>query len=123
ASGGLSVTIITAPPAAPSAPDLADASDTGASNTDNLTKLTTLTFNGTAVAGVTVQIFVDGVGTATGGNYSIVVPSLTAGGHNITAQATDAIGNVSPVSGTLVITIDASVPAAPAGLALDSASD
>src|SRR5207248_1250418 len=95
---------------APATPDLTDASDSGASNTDNITSATSPTFTGTAEAGSTVTILVDGVakgsGTATGGSYSITTTALTAGTHSITATATDAAGNVSAASGALSITVD-----------------
>ena len=49
-------------PAAPSRPDLTTASDSGSDTTDNLTNIATPTFTGTAEAGATVKILVDGVG-------------------------------------------------------------
>jgi hypothetical protein len=104
----------TTPPAAPSAPDLAAASDSGSSPTDNLTNDTTPTFSGTAEAGATVEILVGGVvkasGTATGGNYSITIPSAVADGtHAVTARATDAAANVGALSAPLSVTIDTTV--------------
>ena len=126
-SGALSVTVDAAPPAAPSTPDLAPASDTGVSNSDNLTKLTTLSFTGTAEAGSTVQLFVDGVAgattTATGGNWTIVASSLSQGVHSITARATDLAGNLGSPSGALSVTIDTSAPASPSTPDLNPASD
>ena len=114
-------------PAAPSAPDLAAASDAGASNTDNITNVTTPTFTGTAESGSTVKIY-DGVtlvgtGTATGGNYSIAVSTLTAGSRTITATATDPSGNVSASSTALVIILDTTAPAVPSIPDLLAASD
>ncbi|HEX8180902.1 MAG TPA: chitobiase/beta-hexosaminidase C-terminal domain-containing protein [Pyrinomonadaceae bacterium] len=110
------------PPAAPSVPDLATASDTGSSSTDNITRNTALTFNGTAEAGSTVKLFVDGVqvasGTATGGAYSLTANSVAVGTRSVTATATDAAGNISAASAALSVTVDttnAGVTANPAG--------
>src|SRR5205823_3006891 len=74
-------------------------------------------FTGTAETDSTVKIFSDGglqvgSGTATApGNYSITTSTLSTGHHSITATATDAAGNVSPVSGALSIFVgDAIAP-------------
>src|SRR5207302_3679975 len=97
--------------------------------TDNITNVTTPTFTGTADAGTTVTLLVDGVarGTATataGGTYSITAnAALAAGAHSVTATATDAAGNVSAASAALSITIDTTAPAAPSVPALTAASD
>jgi hypothetical protein len=102
-------------PAAPSTPDLAAASDTGSSSTDNVTSDNTPTFTGTAEAGSTVTIYVDGVakgsGTAVGGNYSITTSALADGNHSVTATATDTAGNTSAASGSLSIVVDTTAPA------------
>jgi hypothetical protein len=109
-------------PNAPSTPDLDAASDTGSSSTDNVTRNTTLTFSGTAEAGSTVNLFVDGTqrasGVATGGAYSIAVSGVAAGTRSVTATATDAAGNISAASTALSVTVDttnAGVTANPAG--------
>ncbi len=112
-SGTITVTVDRIAPSAPSTPALATASDTGTLG-DNTTSVTTPTFTGTAEAGSTVKIY-DGVtllasGAATGGNYSIAVPALTAGMHSINATATDAAGNVSASSVVASVLIDTSVP-------------
>src|SRR5439155_526352 len=82
---------------------------------------------GTAEAGSTVTILVDGTSkgsaTATGGNYSVTTSALTAGVHAITATATDPAGNVSAASAALSITIDTTAPAAPSIPDLAAASD
>ena len=126
-STGLPVTIDTTAPLAPSTPDLDPASDSGASNSDNLTSDNTPTFNGTAEAGSTVTIYVDGIargsGTATGGSYSITTTALADGTYSVTADATDAAGNTSVASGGLTVTIDTSAPLAPSTPDLDPASD
>ncbi|MEX0790281.1 MAG: Ig-like domain-containing protein [Actinomycetota bacterium] len=121
------VTVDTTAPDPPSTPDLADASDSGTSNTDNVTNNSTPVFTGTAEAGSTVKIFAGvvqvGSGTATGGSYSIEVSTLGEGAHTITATATDALDNVSAASSGLVVTIDATAPAAPATPDLAAGSD
>jgi hypothetical protein len=110
------------PPPAPSIPDLTAASDDGVSSTDNVTTDTTPTFTGTAEAGSLVRLFVDGVerGSATAtstGSYTITTSVLPTGTHAVTARATDAVGNVGPLSGSLTINITAvTVPAAPSTL-------
>ena len=117
ASAALSVTIDTTI-AAPTALDLATASDSGASSTDNITKDTTPIISGKADANVSVKVF-DGaveIGSATAngaGSWSITSPVLAQGVHSITAQATDAAGNVSAASTVLAITIDTTAPGLP----------
>ncbi len=113
ASTAVAVTIDTSSPGAPSTPDLNSASDSGDSNADNLTNVTTPTFNGTAEAGSTVEVF-SGVAGSLGaaiadgsGDWTLVSGvALDGGTHNITAAATDPAGNNSAVSGALAVTID-----------------
>ncbi|MDH3976262.1 MAG: Ig-like domain-containing protein [Deltaproteobacteria bacterium] len=101
-------------PAAPSTPDLTAATDTGASSTDNLTGDMTPDFTGTAEADATVKLYSDnpaadtliGSGTATGGNWTITVSTLSMGAHNITATATDGGGNTGSASAALTILTD-----------------
>jgi hypothetical protein len=102
----------------PSTPDLIASSDTGTSATDNLTSITTPTFTGTAAPGTTVTLYngatVVGSGmTSGGGTWSITSTTLSEGSHTITATAAYSIGNASPQSGALSITIDTTSPAAP----------
>ncbi|MES0489414.1 MAG: Calx-beta domain-containing protein [Leptospirales bacterium] len=105
----------TTAPDAPSTPDLNTADDLGVSSTDDITALLTgVTFDGTAEADSTVEIYKDGVatgvtGTATGGNYSIDL-TLTDGVYAITAIATDSSGNASSESTGLSVTIDSAAP-------------
>jgi hypothetical protein len=111
-SGALPVTIDTTAPDAPSIPDLV--TDTN-NTTDNITSITTPTFTGTAEPNSTVAIFSGGVpvgsGPAnTGGLYTITTSTLNPGAHSITARAIDAAGNFSPLSGTLIVTIDTTPP-------------
>jgi hypothetical protein len=128
-SAALAITVDTTVLTAPSAPDLEANSDTGSSNTDNITSDTTPTFTGTAEADseVTLNSSVDGmIGTATAdalGNWSITTSGLTGGMHDIRATATDAAGNTSPASAALGVTVDITVPTAPAAPDLVAASD
>jgi len=83
------------------------------SPTDNITKVTTPAFTGTAVAGITVTIFSDGSSLAQAPRPVGILgttSTLTQGVHLITAQATDAAGNVSTTSGSLQVTIDTTAP-------------
>jgi hypothetical protein len=113
--------IDTTAPAQPGAPDLAAGSDTGASNTDDVTSDTTPTLSGSGAepgSTVTITSSLDGVlGTVVAdgaGNWSFTPGApLSDGAHTITVTATDAVGNVSPVSPALVVTVDATAPAAP----------
>jgi hypothetical protein len=103
----------TTPPAPPTV-DLAAASDSGNSTTDNITNDSTPTFNGTAEANSTVEVFAGTIslGTASAdasGNWSLTVSSLKAlsdGVHSITAKATDAALNTSQASSALSVRID-----------------
>src|SRR5919109_1152240 len=103
-------------PAAPSAPDLDAASDSGSSSTDNITNDDTPTFNGTAEANSTVELFRGGtvsLGTTTAngsGQWTRTVAALVDGTYSITARATDAAGNTSAASSALSITIDTTAP-------------
>lgn len=102
-------------PSAPSVPDLDAGSDSGTSNMDDYTSDTTPTFTGTAEANSTVKVY-DGVtlvgsSTATGGGtYSVTTSALSSAVHSITATATDAASNVSPVSSALSVMIDTVAP-------------
>jgi Ca2+-binding RTX toxin-like protein len=127
-SAALSVTIDTAAPLAPSTPDLLAASDSGASSTDNVTNVTTPVFTGTAEANSTITLFdgatVVGSGLANGtGLWSVATGVLTNGVHSLSAKATDLAGNLSTASAALLVTIDATAPAAPSTPDLSAASD
>lgn len=82
----------------------------------------TPTMRGTAQAGSTVSVY-DGVmllGTVLAdinGNWSLT-RRLVDGSHSITATATSATGNVSPVTGAYVFSIDTSTPAVVTGQTL-----
>ena len=114
--------IDTSPPAAPSTPDLDPGSDLGTSSTDNITADNTPTFIGTAEAGSTVKIFANTIQVGSGvtdgtGHYSVTTSVLSDGSYSITATATDAANNVSPLSGALspvvIVTVAPTAPSAP----------
>jgi uncharacterized protein (TIGR03382 family) len=98
---------------APAAPVVLTPAD-GAVLTDN-----TPAYSGTAEAGTTVTVIVDGVsvGTVTAdgtGAWSLTpAASLPDGQHTVRATATDAVGNTSPSSNTHTFTVDTTAPAAP----------
>lgn len=106
---------------APSTPNLDDLSDSGRSNADNITNDTTPTLSGTATAGANVELVVDGVATGVStvasatGTYSLTpATALTNGNHSVQARiVTDATTGAVAASGTLQVTIDTAVPAAP----------
>ncbi len=101
-------------PDAPSTPRLDAASDTGSHADDGITANTTPTFSGTAEAGATVTLYegttVLGSTVATSGVWSIASIQLGEGSHTISAQATDAAGNVGAMSSGLTLQIDTSAP-------------
>ena len=116
-SATTTILIDTTAPEAPSDPALAAASDTGVSNSDRITKSTVLTFTGTGEEVAYVRLYDGAVATGTlpgptvtGGAYSGVTSTLTAGTHTITAKATDVAGNVSVASGSTVVVIDLTAP-------------
>ncbi|WP_053066700.1 Ig-like domain repeat protein [Archangium gephyra] len=80
---------------------------------------TTPPLSGTAEAGSTVEVVVDGssVGTVTAngsGNWSLTLTSpLAQGAHTATATATDAAGHTSSASAPRGFTVDTVAPAAP----------
>ena len=115
-----------APPAAPVITGFSD--DTGASATDRLTSDTTPTLTGTAAAGALVTIR-DGytiLGTATAdgvtGAWSFTTPDLADGDYSLTATAT-LNGQEGDASTALLLTVDATPPAAPTISALDADTD
>ncbi|MEV4781034.1 Ig-like domain-containing protein, partial [Burkholderia sp. LMU1-1-1.1] len=129
APAALTVTIDSGAPAAPTALDLTAASDSGTSGTDNLTNVTTPTIAGKAEANASVALFDGTVLVGTGladqdGNWQITVTQpLKDGAHGLTAQATDAAGNLSVKSTAIAVTIDTTPLAAPGAPDLDIGSD
>lgn len=126
ASGALLLTIDTTAPTAPTI-SYTPGSDSGRSSSDGVTNVTTPTVTGTAEAGSAVTLYLDGasVGTTTAsgvGAWSITTPTVSPGGHTLTARAVDTAGNTSAASTALLLTVDTTV-AAPTGVALATASD
>jgi hypothetical protein len=136
ASTALRIKIDTAGPDAPLAPDLVAASDSGSNDTDNLTNDTTPTFNGTAEAGATVEVFATKTGAAAVSLGTVVAAgdrtwefptpnakALADGEYDITVKATDVAGNPGQSSLPLTIKIDTTAPVAPSKPDLVEASD
>jgi hypothetical protein len=77
------------------------------------------TYSGTAEAGSTVKVIVDGssVGTTTAdgtGNWTLTQPTdLADGAHTVKATASDAAGNESVESAPVSFTVDVTAPGAP----------
>jgi hypothetical protein len=126
-SDALTVTIATTVPGAPTNVALDPSTDSGTPG-DNVTNVTRPTITGQAGAGNTVTLregsTVLGTAAATaGGTWSISVsPALADGIHNLTATATDAVGNTSSASTALSLTI-LTVVQPPANLALVPGGD
>lgn len=119
----LTVVIDTAAPGVPSLA-LDPASDTGMPR-DRVTRDATPRILGTAEAGATVAILVDGNGAVStaadaGGGFAVRLAALADGPHTVIARATDLAGNIGEGAG-LAITIDTAAPAV--SIALDPASD
>lgn len=121
--------LLTIDATAPTAPTLSytPGSDSGRSSSDGITNVTTPTVTGTAEAGSTVTLYLDGVSvgttTASGvGAWTITTPTVSQGSHTLTARAVDTAGNTSNASTALTLTVDSTV-AAPTGIALATASD
>ncbi|ADV50090.1 Two component regulator three Y domain-containing protein [Cellulophaga algicola DSM 14237] len=112
---------ITIDTSAPTTPLVTSISvDTGNNTSDGITSDNTLIFSGTAEQNSSLEVFLDGtsVGTTTtdaSGDWSFDYTGITLadGEYSITAQATDASGNVSVLSANFPITIDTSVPTTP----------
>ncbi|AYQ56471.1 hypothetical protein MS2017_0743 [Bathymodiolus thermophilus thioautotrophic gill symbiont] len=104
---------------APSAPEnlvLATNDDTGLSDSDNITNKTAVTIVGEAEAGSTVELFNGDISLGekitvdNNGNFSKTIILAANVTTNITAKATDAVGNTSPVSDALSVSVDTIVP-------------
>jgi Ca2+-binding RTX toxin-like protein len=100
---------------APANPAVTSLTDDSAAD-DTITRDTTLVFAGVADGGSAVELFLDGnaIGTVmvTGGTWSFDYTGtmLTDGAYILTATATDAAGNVSPISAGFDFTIDTTAP-------------
>ena len=120
ASSALVVTIDATPPAQPTI-NLVDGSDSGASNTDDITTDNTPTLDGEAETGSTVQVLegttvLETVTAGAGNRWTATTGVLTDGVHVLTARSTDAAGNVSTASITLIVTADTAPDAPPINL-------
>ncbi|MFC5347462.1 beta strand repeat-containing protein, partial [Azospirillum lipoferum] len=110
------VLVDTIAPDTPSAPVLAAGQDTGVSATDGVTSINRPTVGGTAEAGSTVTVLIDGVAVGTtiagaDGRWSFTPTTpLTDGSHAVTSRATDPAGNSSGSSAALTLTIDTAAP-------------
>ena len=106
----------TTPPPTPSVPDLLAAADSGASDTDNVTNVNPPAFGGTAEANSLIRLFAndelvgegtvgsdatDGVLGNNLGAWEVTIEPLADGTYDITAQAEDKAGNLSPKSAAM----------------------
>ncbi|MBF0158938.1 MAG: Ig-like domain-containing protein, partial [Magnetococcales bacterium] len=120
-SSALMITVDSAAPTAPSAPDLVDEDDNGADNRNNITSVTKgLNFSGSGEAGAMVTLFVDKnrnrkqdssekasatVVVGSDGQWRSADLALAIGSYSLMAFQTDVAGNVSPMSGNLILSI------------------
>jgi len=134
AGSPLTITYDTLRPSAPAVPRLDAGSDSGANSGDGVTAVRRPSFHGDAgsvEANATVALYdsdgVTQIGSATaladGSWQATVTSNLMDGVHLITAKAVDGAGNASSASPSRSVTVDSSVPVAPASLALATASD
>ncbi|MEW6758977.1 MAG: Ig-like domain-containing protein, partial [Acidobacteriota bacterium] len=112
-------TVDTTPPAAPVVASIS--TDTGTSSSDGITSDNTLVFSGTAEAGSTVHVFLDGaeIGTTVADgsgtwSFDYTGTTLADGPYSVTATAEDGAGNTSPASAPFAVLVDTADPAAPA---------
>jgi len=110
------VTVDATPPDAPTGLDMAASSDSGIKNDDDVTNVALPLISGNAEKGSDVKLY-EGttlLGSAkadtTSGNWSITSSALSEGRHTMTAKTTDAAGNTSQVSGSLLVAIDKTAP-------------
>ncbi len=118
ASTALSVTVDTSAPAAPVVSSIT--SDSGTNGADQITNDQTLSFNGTAEANASIELFINAtsIGSTTAdvsGNFSFDYSAtpLVDATYAITAKATDAAGNTSAESSAFGVTVDTSAPSVP----------
>ncbi len=112
-----STTTTTTAPSTPAPTSLAlsAATDTGDSSSDGITKATTLVIEGSAQAGSSVQVYVNGATsgsscTANGqGAFSCTLGTVTEGSKSITAKATGPQGE-SVASQALTVVVDRTAP-------------
>ncbi|MGN7161776.1 Ig-like domain-containing protein, partial [Sphingomonas sp. SAFR-052] len=99
---------------APTLTGLSARSDTGVKG-DDISRVAKTGLTGTAEAGATVTVFVDGVAMGTAkanslGQWSFANPVLSDGLHDAYVTAVDAAGNASLPSGTYSFTVDTLAP-------------
>ncbi|WP_245392788.1 Ig-like domain-containing protein, partial [Salinicola halimionae] len=115
-SSSYAVVVDTTPPDAPTIDSATDDVDpTGMLDDGDSTNDTTPALTGTAEANATVTISANGAAlgsiTADGdGNWSFTPEALNEGDVTFTATATDAAGNVSPISDGFTLTLDETAP-------------
>ncbi|MFX4221633.1 MAG: Ig-like domain-containing protein [Thalassobaculum sp.] len=103
--------ILDSTPPTVSAPDLIASSDTGTPDND-VTEDATPTFAGTAEAGSTVNLLVNGATVATTvansvtGTWTLTSSSLAGGTYNVQAEAEDAAGNIATSTGLSVTVVN-----------------
>ena len=129
----LLVTIDNVAPARAGTPDLLASSDSGTLNTDNVTNVQALAFQGTGEANTKIRIKANGVVVGQGmvgtdltnppaelpgsppaiGAWEVTTEPLDDGTYTITAEVEDQAGNISPLSGSLTVTVDTIAPNIP----------
>ena len=97
------------------APDLVTSSDTGGSSTDEVTRDNTPTSSGTASAGATVVMLLNGnaatqVKTSSSGVWTATPTRLSDGVYEAQSAIVDTCGNRGPLSSSLQILIDTARP-------------
>lgn len=114
---------------APIAPVVTGISPDNGTPGDGVTNVATLIFSGTAEAGASVIIYINGVQTAVrtsdgAGNWMLdhTATVLADGSHQITARAQDAAGNLSPLSTVFTLVVDTAVLATPVVSGIDQDS-
>ena len=129
ASPTYALVIDTTPPATPSTPKILASDDSGVKG-DGITNVKQPHFIGTADANTTIQLVnaansVVGTGVAGANSAYSVIPttSLADGSYAFTVEAVDAAGNVSGLSGSITLTIDATAPASPSTPSLLTSDD
>jgi hypothetical protein len=110
-SSSVTIVVDTQPPPAPVVTGISP--DTGKNKAAGITTAQNLTISGTAQAGTTVAVLLNGVllGDTTAGtngawSYDNTAMTLPDGNYTITAQATDLAENISPVSAPFSATIE-----------------
>ena len=110
------VTIDITAPVKTGTPVLPAAFDTGRSATDKNTSITTPTLTGTTTAATTLTVY--DAGLEIGSVYSpttawsLSLAPLGDGSHVITTKATDAAGNLGPISTAITVIVDTIAPPA-----------